>query len=345
MPEPRQRLLAELVAVAEQLVAAADGEQDGAVVDRRGERLALGLRPCRRRRRAGRGPGRRRCRRGRGRPGRPPRRGRRRRRRSRSLATRSAAAGRRCCRGRRRCSSARGRGRGRGAPSARPSSRTTTEPTWESVGGISRRPTGSSPASRASASIVSALEQAQRDLVELLAQLAGRGDGLAQAADDDRAGVEAGVERQARVDPAVDLAGVGQGRGRLLDQLVGKAVDDRDRDGPPGAQVAARRSAGRRCARRRCRGAGSAASAPAPSRTGPRARTRRASPTSAVAGRPALAARSLKAATRSGSRSRPCIRWPRRARSSATRPVPQPRSRIGPSTAAASSRQSARSPS
>ena len=68
-PEPRQGLLAELVAVAEQLVAAADGEQDGAVVDRGGERLALGLRPCRRRRRAGRGPGRRRCRRGRGRPG------------------------------------------------------------------------------------------------------------------------------------------------------------------------------------------------------------------------------------------------------------------------------------
>ena len=29
--------------MAEQLVAAADGEQDGAVADRRGERLALGL--------------------------------------------------------------------------------------------------------------------------------------------------------------------------------------------------------------------------------------------------------------------------------------------------------------
>ena len=42
MPRPGQPLLAELVAVAEQLVAAADGEQDGAVVDGRGERLALG---------------------------------------------------------------------------------------------------------------------------------------------------------------------------------------------------------------------------------------------------------------------------------------------------------------
>ncbi len=40
-PEARQLLLAELVAVAEQLVAAADGEQGGAVVDRRRERLAL----------------------------------------------------------------------------------------------------------------------------------------------------------------------------------------------------------------------------------------------------------------------------------------------------------------
>ena len=81
--EAGQPLLAELVAVAEQLVAAADGEQDGAVFDRRRPAPRACSRPCRRRPPAGRGPGRRRCRRGRGRPGRPTRPARRRRRRSR----------------------------------------------------------------------------------------------------------------------------------------------------------------------------------------------------------------------------------------------------------------------
>ena len=41
-PEPGDPLVAELVAVAEQLVAAADGEHRGAVVDRGRERVALG---------------------------------------------------------------------------------------------------------------------------------------------------------------------------------------------------------------------------------------------------------------------------------------------------------------
>src|SRR6185437_9239937 len=41
--EPGQRLLAQLVALAEQLVAAADGEEDCAVVDRLRKRRALGL--------------------------------------------------------------------------------------------------------------------------------------------------------------------------------------------------------------------------------------------------------------------------------------------------------------
>jgi hypothetical protein len=41
-PQPRQLLLAELVAVAEQLIAAADRQQGGAVVDRRGQRRPLG---------------------------------------------------------------------------------------------------------------------------------------------------------------------------------------------------------------------------------------------------------------------------------------------------------------
>ena len=44
MPESRQGLLAELVAVTEQLVATADGKHDRAFADRGDERLALGLR-------------------------------------------------------------------------------------------------------------------------------------------------------------------------------------------------------------------------------------------------------------------------------------------------------------
>ena len=117
--EARDPLVAELVGVAEQLVAAADGEHDGAVRDRGGERLALASRPCRAATSAGRGPGRRRCRSGRGRRGRRARRARRPRARSRSRATRSGAAGRGCCRGRRRCSSAPGRARAGAAPSGR----------------------------------------------------------------------------------------------------------------------------------------------------------------------------------------------------------------------------------
>ena len=42
MPRPGIDSLPELVAVAEQLVAAADGEQRGPVLDRRGDRVALG---------------------------------------------------------------------------------------------------------------------------------------------------------------------------------------------------------------------------------------------------------------------------------------------------------------
>ena len=42
MPEPRDRLAAQLVAVAEQLVAAADGEQRRAVLHGGGDRVALG---------------------------------------------------------------------------------------------------------------------------------------------------------------------------------------------------------------------------------------------------------------------------------------------------------------
>ena len=69
--EPGQLLLAELVAVAEQLVAAADGEQRRRRPRPPRRAPRAWSRPCRRRPCAGRGPGRRRCRRGRGRRGRP----------------------------------------------------------------------------------------------------------------------------------------------------------------------------------------------------------------------------------------------------------------------------------
>ena len=115
-PTPGQLLAAELVGVAEQLVAAADGEHHGAAVGRRVQRVALGLGHVVRPPRPGRGPGRRPCRRGRGRPGRAARPGSPRRARSRARATRSARAAPRCCRGRRRCSSARDRASRPSAP-------------------------------------------------------------------------------------------------------------------------------------------------------------------------------------------------------------------------------------
>ena len=119
-PEALDPLVAELVGVAEQLVAAADGEHRGAVVDRGRDRVALGRehvlgdhplvavlaaadvdQVVRVGVEALAGPGRRVAR-------------------SRSRATRSGAAGRGCCRGRRRCSSAPGRAR---AAAAQPSRR------------------------------------------------------------------------------------------------------------------------------------------------------------------------------------------------------------------------------
>ena len=69
-PTPGQPLVAELVAVAEQLVAAADAEDHGAAVGRGVQRVALDGREVLARRAPGRGPGRRRGRRGRARPGR-----------------------------------------------------------------------------------------------------------------------------------------------------------------------------------------------------------------------------------------------------------------------------------
>ena len=103
-PDARDPLVAELVVVAEQLVAAAHGRgRRGRRRPRRAGRRAW-CRPCPGRTAPGRGPGRRRCRRGRARRGRSPRRARRRRPRSRCRATGSGARAAAGCRGRRRCS-------------------------------------------------------------------------------------------------------------------------------------------------------------------------------------------------------------------------------------------------
>ena len=136
-PRARSRAaspLAQLVGVAEQLVAAADGEHHGATLGRRVKRVALRL---------GHVPGH-----GhlvailaaaeveevvRGRVDRVAQR-RRGELEARSRATRSAPAARRCCRGPRRCSSARGRAR-RPADGAQATTITTVLPTWSAVSG------------------------------------------------------------------------------------------------------------------------------------------------------------------------------------------------------------------
>ena len=271
--EAGQRLLAELVALAEQLVAAADGEQGGAVVDRRGERRRAWSRPCRRRRRAGRGPGRRRCRRGRARPGR---------------STRPA---------RRRCQR-----EVDPPPLAAPlqeedvaavgvdvhlvgieaedaelhhssSPRTTTvEPTWSSVGvDVEAFDRHQADLGRLGLELVGG-QGADRHLVGFVGQLAGRRDLLAQPVDDDVLGPDRRFQRQARVDPAVDLADVGEERLRPL-RAPACPRPSPPRGGRRGG-AGRRSSRGRRGARRGWRASAAAASGRGPARPARAARSR-----------------------------------------------------------------------
>src|ERR1700733_11480556 len=76
---------------------------------------------------------------------------------------------------------------------------------------------------------------ADADLVFLLAQLAGRGDGLAQALDHDLLADVDRVQRQAGVDPAVDLAHVRQ-RGWAF-ALLWQRLDDRQGGPAAGPQM------------------------------------------------------------------------------------------------------------
>ena len=193
---------------------------------------------------------------------------------------------------------------------------------------------GSRPASTPSRSSSSAAEGADADLVLLLAQLAVRGDGLAQALDHDlvadcRRRRAAGWSRPSRRPRAR--------RGAAASALVGapagcSTIASATR--PPGSQVARRRSSGTRPARRRRRAA-------ATSCIGASARASRVGSQLEAAGVADAAARSGRPSARSRQR-RDQLRveieadrlGPRRARCRATRPVPQPRSRTGPSACA-----------
>ena len=227
----------------------------------------------------------------------------------------------------------------------RASSRRTAEPTWV----LGRRDLAAAGRLQPRLARLGldrlGAQQAQGDLVELVGELAGRGDRLAQAADDDRARSRARRPAAGWSRPSRRPRGRRAGEGAPpRSARPGSRRRSRPRRGRPGAG-GGRRSAGRRGARRgpsrtwiSCIGAITSANSSSREKS-------RASPAVASAGSPAAAARALKAATSSGSRSTPCTRCPCRARSRATRPVPQPRSRIGPSAEPASSRQSSRSPS
>ncbi len=246
-PEPGQALLAQLVAVAEQLVAAADGEQDGSVVDRRRQRLALA------RDHVG-GDG--------------------------TLVAVLAAAEVEEVVGR-GVDALAGAGGGVGeadpTPLAAPlqeedvaavgvdvhlvrvegeqaelhqasfPSRTTVEPTWI-VGRADRRGARPAPDPTAAASLLQLGRREGHDphLVRLLAQLAGRRDGLAEAVDDDFVRPDRGLDREARVDPAIDLAHVGQ-RWRRVVRRRHLLQDRRPRSTrpAPGAAATLRRQAAR----------------------------------------------------------------------------------------------------
>ena len=260
--------------MAEQLVAAADGEQDGTVVRGRGERLALARHHVGRDgalvavlaaaevdqvvgagvdRFAGAG---------------------RRRRRSRSRATRSAAAGRRCCRGRRRCSSALDRGRGRAAPSGRSALEEDGGRADVVAGGRDLAAAGGAQARpalrRARAS--SRRQDLQPHLVDLLAQLALGGDRLPQAPDDDRS------RRRRRRRAAGSSRSSRRPRGRReagaeAASAIGRSSTIAAATRPPARRWAAAQLQAfdpRLGVRRRAAGS---ASAPGPARTRPRARS------------------------------------------------------------------------
>ena len=172
-------------------------------------------------------------------------------------------------------------------------------------------------------------EGADADLVRLLAECPRRRDRLAQAADRDLAVAFGGIDREAGVDPALDLAHVGKGQRRRRAPAAARRSPGRS---APRAGGGRRCSAGTRAGRRNRRAAGSAASAPARGRCRCRARSRGRRRAVGCSGRPS--ARSASAAIRSGSTSSPTTVNPRLARWMATRPVPQPRSRTAPSASA-----------
>ena len=241
-PTPGQPLVAELVAVAEQLQAAADGEHDGAAAGRGVQRVALDRGEVARAQRlvavlpaadveevvrlgidrvADAGAGQLEAD---------------------ARARRSGARTRSGCRGRRRCSSGRDRARRRAA-SAQARSSTTSAPTWSAVAATRRAGSGCRPAARPSASSCSTLDVRELDRVVLLAVAPPSGaNGAAHALDPRRRRQRAHGGRLGREAPAADGADVGA-REQLVVELaeVLERGGDRDREQPARREVAARR--------------------------------------------------------------------------------------------------------
>ena len=152
---------------------------------------------------------------------------------------------------------------------------------------------------------------------------------LTQAAHSDRVGLVGRLQRQARVDPAIDLAGVGQ-RWRTVDGSAASIRRSRRPRGRPAAGAGPRSKAGGPLA--------GALEQLQKLHRSDRERERLAEVEVAGVGDRRRAVprfrHDARARRRAPARCRAEDRWPRAARWQATRPVPQPSSSTGPSAAA-----------
>ena len=248
-PDAGEPLAAELVGVAEQLVAAADGEDDAPALGRGVQRVALDggevLRAqllvtvlttpeveqvvgvgidlvAEARRRTAR---------------------------SRSRATRSGARAAAGCRGRRRCSSGPDTAR-RPAGRRQPRSITTVEPRWASVSAIRPRRLGPQPAGAALGLEVGRAERRERDRVVLARARAVRGGQHAHALQHDAVAAAPDRDREGAVAPAVALGRVGRQRVRARRPRTARA---------PRRRASATRPPLARCSRAEARNAARAA--------------------------------------------------------------------------------------
>ena len=317
-PDPRQLLVAELVGVTEQLVAAADPEHDRAALGGGVQRRRACARRGQRRTAPGRDPGRRPCSRGRRRRGSSsspiPHAGQLEADAAPLAAALAASAG---CRGRRRCSSGRGTARRRAA-----SAGSDTEDHHLAadvlVGGgdlRARRAVRGRPRCRPR-SDASTRDDVKRDAVLARRVRAPSASTISRRRSSTKPSPRAPHRcRLAEVDDAVDLGDVGQ-RARVavvpLELLEVLGGGDRDGHDPAGSRCAARGAKKARCASARRRAAGSSASARRSAGSGGRAaRTSRASARDRL--QPAGRRRGARARRSSSGRSRARRRGARRA--------------------------------